>query len=67
MKATRLAVAVLLLLGALAMPSQAIILTCADICTCTISCYQSCRDDGSLQWTNCESTGTCIGGPQCTW
>jgi len=66
MKLTRLVLAVLLLFAALSVPTEAIILTCGDICTCTSNCAQTCRDDGTLQWTNCASTGDCRGGANCS-
>lgn len=64
MKATRLAVAVLLLLGAVSMPSQAVIRTCVDICNCGMPCSQPCLD-ANQQWTTCSSTGRCEGGSLC--
>jgi hypothetical protein len=63
MKATRWMLAGLLLLGALAVPCQAILFTCDDICDCNVSCALSCRGGNGIQ-TTCGNFGTCIG--KCT-
>ena len=40
-------------LALLAAPSQAIILTCDDICTCSVSCATLCRPAPGLPYTTC--------------
>ncbi|HEX4961771.1 MAG TPA: hypothetical protein VF173_13090 [Thermoanaerobaculia bacterium] len=56
-------IAVLLLL-AVAIPCQAIIITCDDICTCNSSCRMGCKIDGFTPST-CGAIGTCHGGGAC--
>ena len=64
MRTTRWMLAVLLLLGALTVPCQAIIITCDDICTCNSSCNMPCKIDGFTP-SHCSAIGTCRGGDAC--
>jgi hypothetical protein len=60
MKATRWILAGLFLLGALAVPCQAILFTCDDICDCNISCSLACTNGVGTRIT-CGQFGTCVG------
>jgi len=64
MKATRWMLAGLLLLGALAVPCQAILRTCDDLCDCTVPCTLNCKNSLGVQ-TTCNAYGVCIGKPGC--
>ncbi|HEX9943847.1 MAG TPA: hypothetical protein VGG03_17685 [Thermoanaerobaculia bacterium] len=56
---------VMLALGALVTPAEAVYYLCGDICCVSVSCARSCIDDfGNL--TTCQQYGVCYGSPECT-
>ncbi|HEV8580647.1 MAG TPA: hypothetical protein VGX68_16395 [Thermoanaerobaculia bacterium] len=65
MKAMRLAAAVLLLLAAVSVPSQALVFYCDDICDCSGPCSLSCYTFSNVR-TTCGQFGVCAGQPGCT-